>query len=284
MKKNIAILLILVLSLSSCHSQIPIEKFRAEIKKLDTEKQISEYWNKLHKIDQEILLNTSDLRIADSISISNMIKTALIFDIQGTKGYNFNGLSGFLPIINLSHNQIGKSQIAYWPIIEKCKEIGVAINSFGGKYPAYQLESVSLTFYNYSLYNQEQKYPSLLKQLSAIRTKNVIDELLKSFEYQNKIRKLNEFKVLNEWHLQSFKNQKEEGKFSIIKMSDNNLYIKRHERKQKLELIKTNSDSKVYRIENEPFGWSYIYGEDGSLSLIDNKQNELIIHSQNNKS
>ncbi len=74
MKKNIAILLILVLSLSSCHSQIPIEKFRVEIEKLDTEKQISEYWNNLHKIDQEILISTSNLKIADSISISNMVR------------------------------------------------------------------------------------------------------------------------------------------------------------------------------------------------------------------
>lgn len=276
MKKNIAIVIILILSLSSCHSQIPIEKFRAEIEKLNTEKQISEYWNKLYKIDQEILLSTSDLRRADSISISNMIKTALIFDIHQTKGYNSNGLSGFLPIINLSHNQIGKSQIAYWPIIEKCKEIGGAIDNFGGKYPAYQLESVSLTFYNYSLFNQEEKYPILVRKLREIETGDIVDKLLKSFQHQNELRKLNEVAVLNSWHRQSSKDRTDEGEFSIVKMSDNNIYLKNYGRIQKLELLKAKNKAKEYKIENEPFGWKYIYSEDGSLSLIDEKHNELI--------
>ncbi|TVZ49856.1 hypothetical protein [Olleya sp. Hel_I_94] len=276
MKKNIVILFILVLSLSSCHSQIPIEKFRAEIEKLDTEKEISEYWNKLHKIDQEILVNTLDLRIADSISISNMIKTTLIFDIHKTKGYNSNGNSGFVPILNLSHNRIGQSQIAYWPIIEKCSEIGGAIESFGGKYPAYQLESVSLTFYNYSLFNQEEKYPTLVSKLSEIETVDIIEELLKSFQHQNDLRKLSEVEVLNSWYRQSFKDRIDEGEFSIVKMSDDNLYLKKYGRIQRLELLKTKSKSKEYRIENEPFGWKYDYGEDGSLSLIDEKDNELI--------
>ena len=78
MKKNLPILLLLtfVFSLHSCTSQIPIEKYRAEIEKIDTEKEINDYWNTLHKIDQDVLLSTRDLRTADSISITNMIKTA----------------------------------------------------------------------------------------------------------------------------------------------------------------------------------------------------------------
>lgn len=276
MKKNIIILLILVLSTSSCYSQIPIEKFRAEIEKLDTEKQISGYWNKLYKIDQEILLNTSDLRKADSISISNMIKTALIFDIHGTKGYNSNGWSAFLTIINLSHNQIGKSQIAYWPIIEKSKEIGGAVESFGGKYPAYQLESVSLTFYNYSVFNQEDKYLNLVKKMSGIKTEDIVNELSKSYEYQNNLRKLSEVAVLDTWNLQNHRDRIEKGEFSIVKMSDNGIYLKKYGRIQRLKLIKEHKTSRIYRIENEPFDWKYVYGEDGSLSLIDEKNKELI--------
>ncbi|WP_412985262.1 hypothetical protein [Pontimicrobium sp. IMCC45349] len=276
MKKHILIFITLLFSVSFTYSQILIKEYREEIENLETEKQINEYWNTLHKIDQEVLLSTYNLRKADSISISNMIKTTLIFDIHGTKGYNPNGFSGFLPILNLSHNQIGQSQIAYWPIIEECKEIGGAIDSFGGKYPAYQLESVSLTFYNYSLINQEKEYPNLLSKLREIVIDDVVEELLKSFEYQNELRKLAEVEILNEWYLQPLKNMKEEGKFSLVKMSDGNLYLKRHERVQKLELIKTNSESKIYRIENEPFGWAYVYTSDGSLSLIDDKQKELI--------
>ncbi|MBP92581.1 MAG: hypothetical protein CMC55_00510 [Flavobacteriaceae bacterium] len=280
MTKNIAILLLLVLSLSSCHSQIPIEKFRVEIENLDTEKQISQYWNNLYKVDQEILMNTSDLIVADSISISNMIKTALVLDIHGTKGYNSNGYSGFVPILNLSHNQIGKSQIAYWPIIEKCKEIGGAIESFGGKYPAYQLESVALTFYNYSLFNQEEKYPTLVSKLSEIETVDIVDELLKSFQHQIDLRELSEVEVLNSWYRQSFEDRIDESEFSIVKMSDDNLYLKKYGRIQRLELLKTKNKTKEYRIESEPFGWKYQYSEDGSLSLIDEKDKELIKYTQ----
>jgi hypothetical protein len=278
MKKNITILLTLLLSASLSFSQIPIEKYRQEVEKLETETQINEYWNNLHKIDQEILVNTNNIKIADSISISNMIKTSLVFDIHGTKGYNSRGYSGFLPILNLSHNYIGQSQIAYWSIIEKCAGIGGAIESFGGKYPAYQLESVSLTFYNYSLVNQETKYPNLVGKLSEIKTADIVDELLKSFEHQNELRKLSEVSVLNSWYLQSFKNRTrtDEDDFSFVKMSDDNLYIKKHSRIQKLELIENKEKSKIYRIENEPFNWTYIYGNDGSLYLIDENKNELI--------
>ncbi|OYQ42936.1 hypothetical protein [Flavobacterium aurantiibacter] len=276
MKDNIVILFSVLLTVSFGFSQIPIEEYRREIEQLKTDDIVNEYWNNLYKIDQQILVNTTDLKIADSISISNMIKAALIFDIHGTKGYNSRGISGFLPILNFSHNHIGQSQIAYWPIIEKCAKIGGAIENFGGNYPAYQLECLSLTFYNYSLFNQQEKYPILVDKLSEIETVNIVDELLKSFQYQNELRKLSEVGVLNSWYLQSFKDHTDEGEFSFVKMSDDNLYLKISGRIQKLELIQTYNKSKIYRLETEPFGWSYIYGNDGSLTLIDENANELI--------
>lgn len=153
-----------------------------------------------------------------------MIKTALIFDIHGRKGYSSNGYSDFVTILNLSHNRIGQCQIAYWPVIEKCAEIGGAIDSFGGKYPTYQLESVSLTFYNYSLFNQEEKYPKLISKLSEIEAVEIVAELLKSFQHQNELGKPTEIEVLNSYHRQSFKDRADEKDFSIVKMSDNNLY------------------------------------------------------------
>ena len=135
---------------------------------------------------------------------------------------------------------------------------------------------MSLTFYNYSLFNQEKKYPTLVSKLSEIETADIVDELLKSFQHQNDLRKLSEVEVLNRWYRQSFKDRIDQGEFSIVKMSDDNLYLKKYGRIQRLELLKTKSKSKEYRIENEPFGWKYDYGEDGSLSLIDEKDNELI--------
>lgn len=276
MNKTLIIALIILCSIRFSFSQIPIENYRKDIEALETEQDIQHYWLQLYDIDQKVLLKTTDLKETDSISVSNMIKTYLLLEIHKTKGYNPNGYSGFLPILNLSHNRIGQSQIAYWPIIEKCAEIGGAIENFGGAYPAYELESIALTFYNYSLFNQAEQYPKLLAKLHAIQTKNVIEELVNSFKYQNELRALKEVSVLNQWQLQALKNQQEEGQFAIVKMSDGNLYLKRHNRLQKLERVETNGQSIRYRIENEPFGWSYKYGLDGSLSLIDDEDNELI--------
>ena len=257
-------------------SQIPIEKYRIEIENLKSENQIEEYWTEIHKIGQEILVNTTDLRIADSISISNMIKTTFLIDIHGFKGYNSNGFSGVVPILNLAHNSIGQSKIAYWSIIEECKKIGGAIDSFGGTYPAYELECISLTFYNYSLLYQEVLYPKLIEKLKNIKTESVINTLLESYKNQNKLRELREVFVLNEWYLESLKNRIDKKIFSFVKMSDGNIYKKSRRRIQKLELIKTNSESKIYRIENEPFGWTYEYGNDGSLTLINHEGDKLI--------
>jgi len=62
-------------------------------------------------------------------------------------------------------------------------------------------------------------------------------------------------------------------------MSDDSPYLKNFGRIQRLNSIETKPDSKIYQIENEPFGWTYIYGNNGSLTLIDNKKNELITYT-----
>ena len=59
-------------------------------------------------------------------------------------------------------------------------------------------------------------------------------------------------------------------------MSDNSIYLKRNNRFQKLVLIKTETDSKIFRIENEPFGWYYKLKPDGNLSLLDSQNTVLI--------
>jgi len=184
MKKNSLHLLVCCFLTNFSFSQIPIDDYRAEIQDLKSESQLKNYWNKLEKIDQDILVNITNLKAADSLSIPNMIRTSLLFDIHGIDAYKPNNV---LPIFNLSHNYIEQSQIAFWPIIEKCASVGGVIQSFGGKYPAYQLESVSLTFYNYSLINQELKYPNLIDKLRKIERNNMIDDLSKSYQYQNKL-------------------------------------------------------------------------------------------------
>ncbi|AZQ44225.1 hypothetical protein [Nonlabens ponticola] len=259
-------ILTLVFSTNLLPSQIPVETYREEISSLNGDQEIFNYWKKLEAVDQEILVNLTDVRKADSLSIDQMIRTALVFEIHGTNKYTkYNSV----PIINLSHNYVGSSQLAFWPIIERCSEIGGVIDTIGGEYPAYVLESVSLTFYNYSLFAQESKYPELLEHLSHEHTTNVVAELEESFQTQRTLSNLRLIEVMNSWYNQSYKEIDRSKTFSLVEMSDGKVYINHHGRFQQLDLIQGLHDSQTYRIVNEPFGWSYIYRNDGSLSLVD---------------
>ncbi|KQC32380.1 hypothetical protein AAU57_02815 [Nonlabens sp. YIK11] len=273
MNKLILFAFLIFISFSLCFSQIPVEKYREEIQNLKTEKQIDDYWNRLEKIDQEMLVFMNDIHESDSLSISNMIRTALIFEIHGNQAYDQNNV---VPILNLSHNWVNESQIAFWPIIEKCREVGGVIESFGGKYPAYELESISLSFYDYSLVGQESKYPSLMKKLKEHESDYIVDSLIKSFNNLERLKELSEINILHNWKRQSFKGTTGAGIFSFVTMSDNEVYLKRNGRIEKLILIETGINEKIFRLVNEPFGWTYVYGSEGSLSLVDEQRNILI--------
>lgn len=258
-------------------AQIPVNVYRQEISNLKTDNDIQVYWEKLNKIDQEILVNLDDTKKSDSLSIDNMIRTALIFEMHGKKVYKPNNV---VPILNMSHNSNGSCQIAFWSIIKECANIGGIINNIGGKYPAYQLEGIGLTFYHYSLLNQESKYPELIKKMDSLSNNNVVENLLNAFENQKKSYKLKSIEVLNEWYIQPFTDLKEKNKFSFVLMSDNEVYLKKFNYIQKLSLLKTENKTKIYRIENEPFGWTYEYRNDGSLCLRDENENKLIEYSK----
>jgi len=45
-------------------------------------------------------------------------------------------------------------------------------------------------------------------------------------------------------------------------------------------LLEIKSNSKIYRIEKEPFGWSFKLDNNGDLSLIDNENEVLIFYSK----
>lgn len=279
MKYKIISLIFYIFSLSTVLAQIPVDDYRNEILNLKTENDINSYWKKLKEIDQEILVNLKDVEQLDSLSIDNMIRTALIFDIHGEIAYKPNNI---VPILNMSHNSIGCSQIAFWKIIKKCANVGGVINRFGGEFPAYQLESVGLTFYHYSLLNQESLYPKLTEKLDSLTDNNVVENLLSAFEKQKKIYDLKEMEVLNEWYVQPSLNYKEKEKFALVLMSDNHIYLRKFNRIHKLSLIESKDKIKIYRIENEPFGWTYQYGSDGSLCLKDENGNYLIQYSKYN--
>lgn len=259
------------------NAQIPVKDYELEISNLKTENEIASYWKSIEKIDQEILVAIKDIKRADSISTDNMIKTALLFKIHGDKAYKpYNTV----PILNLSHNSVSNNQIVFWSIIEKCEKVGGVIKNFGGKYPSYQLESVSMCFYHYSLYKQDSIYSKLANKINQLSSKNTVKNLLKSYNDTKKTYKLKEIKVLNKWYLQPFKEMKEEGVFEFVLMSDKNLYLRKKERIQKLLLTSEKKNSKTYRIENEPFGWHYKLLNDGSLYLLDENSKVLIEYSR----
>jgi len=278
MKNALIALLFFMLFTNTVTAQIPVDQYRQEILNLKTNEAIKDYWGKLLKIDQEILVKIKGIANQDSLSIDNMIRTALLFEIHGERIYFPNNI---VPIMNLSHNYVGSSQIVFWSIIKKCKKVGGVIDNFGGSYPAYLLESVGLTIYNYSFFEQNSKYPTALKKLDALTNENVVENLLVAYHDQKKTYKLKEHKVVNEWHKQAFeKLLEDEGTFSFVKMSDKELYIKLSNRFQKLIPLKSDKNTTIYRIENEPFGWTYAYKKDGSLTLRDENEKTLISYTK----
>lgn len=276
MKKSYILTLLFLVSLKMVNAQIPVETYRMEISNLKTKEDIQAYWKQLEDIDQNILVPMTNTHEGDSLSIDNMVRTALMFEIHGERVY---APDIAVPIVNMSHNRNGYSQIVFWNIIQKCKKVGGLIDTFGGKFPAYQLEGLSLTFYEYSLFNQDERYPHLEKRLDSLTTDKVPENLLYAYDYQKKTYQLKEKKVLGEWYVQSSVNLIDDDTFSFVLMSDKNLYLKTGIRYQKLILVKAKGKNRIYKIEHEPFGWTYVYGKDGSLSLLDENKEVLISYT-----
>ncbi|WP_053970309.1 hypothetical protein [Mangrovimonas sp. ST2L15] len=273
-------LLLLAISLSSlnlAHSQIAIDAYSKEIKALQTEEAIDAYWKHLENLDQKVLLNSGNIRQHDSISLSLLTRTALLFEIHGPKSYKPNNT---VPLLNIAHNWNGEALLAFWPIILECKKTGGVINVFGGTYPAYELEAISLAFYRYSLSNQENKYDALMKQIKVKEDKPISKKLVEIYNKDLKLYQLREKEVNGKWFIQSFKDSKEAETFEFVTMSNGLLYVKTGERIQKLNLIDTRGKSKLFRIENEPFGWVYELTNDGYLSLKDEQGTALINYTK----
>lgn len=266
-------------SLNLCFSQILVENYKDEIRNLKSDTEFENYWKQLLDIDQNILVNTKDHKKADSISLSLMVRTALLFEIHGDKIFKPNI---YLPILNLSHNEIGESSIVFWPIIEKCSKVGGIIDNFGGVFPTYEIECVSLDFYNYSLIEEKnkEKYAELREKLNQIKTDNIVTALIESYNYKKKLYTLKEIKSIGKWSLQRIKNEILDESFEFIKMSDNNIYIKQNNKIQKLIMFKKHKGVKIFKIENEPFGWNYELLKNGTLFLKDDKNEVLIQYTK----
>lgn len=246
------------------------------VENLETTVQKEDFWNELLRQDQEVLLQLKDKKEYDFQSLENMIYTALLFEIHGTDSYPRNNM---VAILNLSHNQIPDAQLAYWPIILKGKDIPVLKGFYERLFPAYMLESVSLTFYNYSLVNQENIYPKLLYKLEKQEEFLVSEKLFEIYKRTN-TEGLKVKKVLGKWKKQLFENTTEEGFFEFVLLSDGTVSVSRDGRFLKLLLKNTSKSDKLYQIENEPFGWQYKLSKEGNLSLLNEEGKVIIAYSK----
>ncbi len=258
--------------LSSCTPSLA-DMYGKEITNLKTQEEVDAYWKELERIDQEVLLDETDIATYDSISISNMIRVALLFEVPGKESYLQKGA---VPVVTLSHNFNKDAHLAYWPVIVKCAEMKGAIHEIG--YPSYPLESFTYVFYDYSIFGQEERYPYLVEKLNKSTGGFVISQLEVAFKYEKKMRQLTEENVVGSWFIESIKGEKSERTFEFVKMSDAAVYKKSRGRLQKL--IQSETDPKIYTIEKEPFGWYYVLSDQVGLTLYDQNDMELISYTK----
>lgn len=261
-------------ALISCAPSLA-DMYGNEISNLKSQEEVDAYWKELDRIDQDILLNEEDVAVYDSISISNMIRVVLLFETPGKESYLQKQAT---PVVTLSHNFNKDAGIAYWPVIVKCAEMKGVIHQIG--YPSYPLESIAGTLYNYSLFEQEERYPDLVEKLNAISGGYVISQLEMVFNKEKKLRQLTEKNSIGTWFVETIKNQKSEQIFEFVIMSDNALYKRSGGRIQKLIEIESNIQSETYKIENDPFDWYYTLSKQGDLVLYDQHDNELIKYTK----
>ena len=272
------VFLILALFLSEARAQIPVERYRTEIERLISFEQKQAYWQKIDSIDQQILVKTKDPKRADSISIDNMIRTALMVEVHGKEVLTPNV---YAHVMNLSHNNFGDSQLAFWPIIEASVKMGGGtIEQF---YPAYVLESIGLTFYGYSFLRKEHLYSRALERLNiCAKAVNVVEDLIKAFDKEKYFKSLKVIQIVGEWNNRAFVNRDDERGFTFkfIKLEDGNLYIKRFDSLHRLIAINQDGNEYHYRVENEPFGWIFKLDAEGDLKLLDEKNEVLIAYTK----
>ncbi|WP_299677064.1 hypothetical protein [uncultured Dokdonia sp.] len=262
---------------TSCTSSLA-DTYGKEISSLRTQEEIDAYWKELERIDQEILVGKEHTTaVYDSISISNMIRVALLFEVPEKESFHQKGP---VPVVALSHNFNKDAAIAYWPVIVKCAEKGGAIDQIG--YPSYPLEAISMTFYGYSLFDQDERYSDLVRKLNKSSGGFVLSQLELAFKKEKRLQSLTETKSIGVWHIEATKNEKSKEVFEFVQMSDDAIYKKSKGRIQKLVVSKTTDTAIIYKIENEPFDWYYQLEETGDLILFDQHDKELIAYTKVN--
>ena len=267
----------LLINLLACKSSVkldlPIEDYKKEITALSPEDYYS-YWKNLNDYDQNIVLNAETVKAYDSLSLITLIKSALLYELKGNDilKVNLNPNNEILFI----HNLIPQSNLDFWPILMKQKEVNNTLLI----YPSYQLEGIAGSFYDYSVYGQDTIYDKLISKLNSRTYGKASDALINTYLEQKRIYKLSEVENIGKWKRQRFIDKPETselGNFELTKMSDGHYYFRiRNERLNLLETIEKNESAFIFRVKNEPFDWYYVLDKTGNLTLYNAKGKVLI--------
>jgi len=264
----------------TCHlnAQLPVDQYRKDIQSLTTYEEKQAYWKIIDSLDQQVWTKSKTRQERDSISIDNMIRTALMLEIHGKEILTPNV---FVHVLNLSHNYFGDSNLAFWPVIKASKEQGGGtIEQF---YPAYVLESIGLTFYGFSFLGKDEMYDKALRKLNNYNTNTtVVEDLTNAFETQKHIHSLQQKESVGEWHMREFAGRDNERgfKFQFLRLEDGQLYLKKFKNLHRLILVNQTNGLTYYRVENEPFGWMFQLDEDGNLKLLNENEDVLIVYTK----
>lgn len=271
---------VLVILLSSCKNKaklnLPVEEYKNEILALNN-KDYYDYWEKLNNFDQKVVIEAKDYKSYDSLSFVSLIKSALFYELKGDSIFKApNTYNEFLFI----HNQTPKSNLDFWPLLLKQKEIRGEVLMF----PSYQLEGIAGSFYDYSVYGQDSIYDRLLSRLKPNSEKKISDALIDTYLETKRIQELSIIEKVGAWHRKRFKHELYEapkGNFELLRLSDDGYYMRFNKSRFKpIEIIEKIDGNLKFKPKYEPFGWYFLLDNDGNLSLLNEKDNLLIAYKK----
>ncbi|GGI58318.1 hypothetical protein [Winogradskyella haliclonae] len=251
---------------------LPLEDYKNEIKALNS-KDYYNYWEALNNFDQKVVVEAKNYKAYDSLSLVTLIKSALFYELKGDSIFKApNSYNEFFFI----HNLIPKSNLDFWPLLIKQKEVTGKLLMF----PSYQLEGLTGSFYDYSVFGQDSIYDSLLSKIKPKSETKLSEALIDTYIETKRIQKLSIKENIGAWHRKRFKSEAYEapkGHFELLKLSDDGYYIRFNKAGfRPVDIIDKNNKSLTFKPKHDPFGWYFVLNNDGNLSLY-NEKNALLI-------
>ena len=279
LKKSLYILSFFFI-LSNCDSNknvdLPIEEYKKEIQGLNKDDYYN-YWEELNNFDQNVVLSAKNFKVYDSLSLVSLIKSALFYELKGDAVFKApNTYNEFFFI----HNLTPKSNLDYWPLLLKQKEVRGNVLMF----PSYQLEGISGSFYDYSVFGQDSIYDNLLSKIKPLSEEKLSEALIDTYVETQRVNNLSIKETIGTWNRQRIKNEPYDpkmGKFELLTLSDKNYYLRYNKGGFKpIEIINESNETLTFKTKYEPFGWYFKLTNDGHLSLYNENDILLISYSK----